>query len=184
MNQNQIKAIQSRLKSRNQKFTLEQLRTYIFTHYHDEELTEDQMSVIVEKLSASSEMVPTGAGELSHAQKKTLIQQVASTLDVSLPIEQIKSISQKMDWAISDRAELKTRIQSAIIAWVDHQIEQDKRQTDDIMQQVETHLIAGLEESNEHFSGKTRAFSRRVEEARDKFRDSEAEILSLFKVPS
>ncbi len=183
MNNNQVKVIQSRLKNRGKKFTLEQIRTHILIDYHDEDLTEEQMSAIVEKLSPSSEMVPVNAGELSQSQKQTLIQQVASTVDVALPIEQIQQISQKMDWAISDRASLKDRIQSAIIAWVNHQVEQDKQETDEMIQQVEEHFVAKLQEGNDYFGDKTHQFSKRIEEARDKFRTSETEILSLFKVP-
>ena len=183
MSQNQAKVIQSRLKNRGKKFTLEQLRTYIFTHYHDEELTEDQMSAIVEKLSGSS-MVPVGADELSHSQKQALIQQVASALEVALPIEQIKQISQKIDWAIASRVSLKDQIQAAIIAWVDYQIDQDNRQTDEMMQAVESHLTMRLQESNQHFNHKAFQFSKQVDEAVEKFRTTEAEILSIFKIPS
>ncbi|HYX18314.1 MAG TPA: hypothetical protein VE944_28905 [Nostoc sp.] len=191
MNQNQIKVIQSRLKNRGKKFTLEYLRTYVLVDYRDEELTEDQISAIVDKLSGSDALelantalsgTDSSASELSQTQRQTLIQQVASTIDVSLPVEQIKLISQKMDWAISDRASLKTQIQSAIVAWINHQIDQDKQQTDEMMQEVEQHFVTKLQEGNDHFDDKTRAFSIHVGQARDKFRATEAEILDFFKI--
>lgn len=184
MNQNQVKIVQSRLKNRGKKFTLEQIRTYILANYHDEELTDDQMSAIVDHLTGGEALALSNASELSQAQKQTLIQQVASTLNIDLPIEQIREISQQMNWALSDRASLKERVQSAIIAWVNYQIEQDKQQTDEMMREVESHLATKLQESNEHFTHSAQRFSRRVSEAVGKFRTTETELLDLFKVPS
>ncbi|MBD2489044.1 hypothetical protein [Aulosira sp. FACHB-615] len=184
MNQNQVKAIQSRLSSRGQKFTLGQIREHIAANYDDEELSQEQISEIVDKLSGSSEMVPAGAGELSNFQKKSLIKEIAVELNLNLSFEQIKDISQKMNWALSDRTSLKERIQSAMIAYIDYQVDQDLRQTDEMMQEVTTHLSQRLQESNQHFNNKASEFSQQINGAVEKFRTTEAEILDLFKVPS
>ncbi|ACC81175.1 hypothetical protein [Nostoc punctiforme] len=186
MNQNKIKVIQTRLKNRGKRFTLDQIRKHIIvSNYADVEPTENLISKIVDELSGSSEIVPASTNdELSHTQKQTLIQQVASTLEVSLSVEEVQSISQKMDWVLSDRASLKDRIKSAIVAWVDYQVDQDLQQTDEMMQEVEQYLVTRLQEANQHFNSKATAFSGRIEEARDKFRTTEAKILNLFKVPS
>ena len=155
-------------------------------HFSKGELSLEVQDVSnIEELSNSSEIVSVSTNdELSHTQKQTLIQQVASTLEVNLSVDQVKKISQKMDWSLSDRTLLKDRIQSAIVAWIDYQIEQDKQQTDDMMQEVEEHLVTKLQESNQHFDSKAREFSNRIEEAREKFRATETELLDLFKIPS
>jgi hypothetical protein len=191
MNQNQVKLIQSRLKSRGARFTLEAIRTFIFTNYHDEELTEDQISAIVEKmLSELSEIVPASVeteptdSTLSLREKQELIEQVASTLDINLPVQEIKSISQKMDWALSDRASLKDRIKSAIIAWIDYHVDQDLEDTDSLIQEVQGHLATKLQQSNRHFTQKAEDFSLEVTKAVEHFRATEATVLSFFQIPS
>ncbi|WP_414755586.1 hypothetical protein [Anabaena sp. CCY 9910] len=180
----EAKVIQSRLSRKGVTLSLAQIREHIAEKYDQAEMAEDVISKIVEDLAGSSEMVPIEKSELSHTQKQTLIQQVASTLDINLSLEQITGISKKMNWALSDRASLKERVRDAIIAWVDYQIEQDKRQTDEMMREVEGHLVTRLQESNQHFNNRARDFSERVSDAVEKFRTTETEILDLFKVPN
>ncbi|MFN6560065.1 MAG: hypothetical protein RMY28_009675 [Nostoc sp. ChiSLP01] len=183
MNQNQVKVIQSRLKTRGKKFTLEQLRNNILIDYHDDELTEEQMSAIVEKMSGSSELVQTDASELTHNQKESLIQEVASELKVDLSVEQVKRLSQEMDWALRDRATLRKKICAAIIAWTNHKFEQDALSTDEMMDEVEQHFVRRLKQNNQHFNKRVNEFSGEVNQAIEKFRTAEAEILDLFKIP-
>ncbi|MDZ8138859.1 MAG: hypothetical protein RM049_26745 [Nostoc sp. DedQUE04] len=193
MNQNQIKVIQSRLKSRNKKFTLEQIRTYVLTNYHDEELTEDQILAIVDKLSGSdarglantalSKIVPADtSNDLSQVERQGMIEQVASTLEIDLSVEQVKRISSDMDWALSDRAALKKQICTAIIAWADHKFNEDATSTDEMMEEVEAHFLSRLKENNQHFNRKVNEFSGEVSKAINKFRTTEAEVLDLFKI--
>ena len=182
----EAKIIQSRLSRKGVTISLAQIREHVASNYAGAEadLTEEQISEIVQKLSESTAISVASKGELSEKEKQSFIQQTASSLDINLSLEEIKGISQKMDWAMSDRTSLKKRVQDAIIAWVDYQIDQDKRQTDDMMREVEGHLNTRLLESNEHFNNSARQFSGRVGDAIEKFRATETEILGLFKIPS
>jgi uncharacterized protein YoxC len=180
----EAKIIQSRLTRKGQSFSLAQIKRHISDKYPENELTEENISKIVDELLPQSKLAVTKTNELSHTQKQTLIQEIASSLDVNLSIDQIKQVSQKMDWALSDRASLRGQIKSAIIAWIDYQLAEDMQQTDDLMQEVEDHFVSKLQESNERFNNKARKFSDRVNESVENFRNTKTEILNLFKIPS
>ena len=181
----EAKIIQSRLSRKGVTISLAQIREYVASNHAGTEadLTEERISEIVQELSESTAILLASKSELSERQKQSFIEQTASSLDINLSLEEIKGISQKMDWALNDRASLKKRVQDGIIAWVDYQIKQDKQQTDNMMREVEEHLVTRLQETNEHFNNSARQFSGRVGDAIEKFRATEEKILGLFKIP-
>lgn len=183
MNDKQAKVIQTRLKTRGSEYSLAQIREHVGGNYDSDELTESQVSEIVQQLTGSS-LAPVDSGDISYSQKQTLVQQVATSLELDLPVDHIREISQQMNWALSDRSTMKQRIKAAIIAWVNHQVEKDQEETNKIMEEVEGALVAGLESSNQHFKQRSQDFSRRVDAAVEKFRTTEAEVLDLFQVPN
>lgn len=203
MNQKQAKVVQSRLTRKEVSITLQEIKTYVAqTRPGVEEFEEAELSTIVDELLLSSnpqsqslavngelpvdEIVPVDEvtkSAMSVAQKQELITQVATALDVSLSVTQVQEISQKMNWAMSDRTNVKQRIQAAIVAWIDYQTDQDLRQTNEMMQAVEGHLATKLQESNQHFSNKAQQLSTRVGQAVEQFRATETEVLSFFQIP-
>jgi pantothenate synthetase len=186
----QLKLIQSRLTRKQVPVSLPQIRKHITDTrpgIEEFEFDEAELATIVDELlSTFSQMVPVEPTDstLSQRDKQELIQQVASTLDVQIPVNEIKLISQKMNWALSDRASLKEKIKSAIIAWIDHHIDQDFQETDSLIEDVQNHLASKLNESNRHFTQKAERFSLDVEKAVNNFRTTEATVLGFFKIPS
>ncbi len=181
----QVKLIQSRLSRLGVKVSLAEIREHIAVSYNGDELTPEQISAIVEELSSSSTKLATvKKSQLSQTEKRALVQQVASSLEIELPVEEIREISQKLNWTISDRASLKEQIGGAIIAWVDYQIDKDKQQTDEMFEDVETHLSTRLNESNQHFKQRTAELSSQLGVVTEKFCATRTEILDLFQIPN
>ena len=180
----EAKIIQSRLSRRGVSVNLSEIREHLASNgYSDSALSEDQISQVVESFLPTGIVPADEPGSLSQEKKQEFIQQVASNLDISLSLDNVKEISQKLDWALSDRASIKSRIQAAIIAWIDFKVDQDKLDTDRLIQSAENHFSEKMQQAALHFDQKTSDFSNRVGQSVKQFRSQEDRFLNLFKIP-
>jgi hypothetical protein len=178
------KTIQSRLSRKGVTFSLAQIREYLEQNgYPQSDLTDEQVTQIVDNLSPAGIIPATESASLTQQEKQNFIQEVASNLQINLSLDNVKEISQKLDWAFNDRTSLKAKIQQAIIAWIDFKAGQDKQQTDELIETTQQYFSQRMAESGEYFNTRATDFSKGLEESVHQFRATEDKFLELFKIP-
>jgi hypothetical protein len=182
--QDVVKLVQTQLSRKGLKWTRQQVKDYLDTY---EGSLDDVVDIIcaqpeVKQPSAITKQTPVDLSKVEEEEKEIEVKNIASEMQIDLPIEAIKQIASSVTYALDSRAEFLEELRGAIKAWANKVNQKLQTDVDNTFAEVNSEVQRILAEDNQRIVNMAQSFKEDVEASVESFRQKGKEAITIFRV--